>query len=552
MHRRPADETAGSSARAGSGTDACSGPTSALGKLLADLRSALLPATDLDVLSDDDRLEVLHEIELLTRTSAGVGVRLQVDFQKCQLETQLAQGVRPACAGKAVADDLSLVRMTSPYWGSRELTCSKALVLEMPHTLRALDTGVISAYQARVITEITSCLFKEDRAEVDRRLEQLLPGISFSELQKAVRALVYEVDPAGYVERARKAAEDRGVSLRAAPDVMGILSARLPAHQAIAAYQSIKAAAETKRASGDPRTLAQLMADELYERLTGRSVVDGVDVEVGLVITDAALFGGTSDPADLLGFGPIPAETARDLLRPDGDAQDEDRAGDVETGDDNNDVETGDGEPDAKPDKRATSSAEVKDLSDYGDEEQAELARSRDDTRANSTGFVGGRVPEGFCPDGRTCSSFSCSLNHGHPDALPSDTTPDEALRNAPVSPGVAKAAKVWMRRLFTDPVSGVLVVRDPRKRLFTGSLRAFLVARDQSCRNAWCGAPVRTLDHIRRHSEGGATDESNAQGLCERCNLSRERPRHIEQSPESFRPPPPLLPIFPRVPGGP
>ena len=48
----------------------------------------------------------------------------------------------------------------------------------------------------------------------------------------------------------------------------------------------------------------------------GRAVVDGVDVEVGLVITDEALFAGTSDAAVLLGYGPIPAQTARDLLNP--------------------------------------------------------------------------------------------------------------------------------------------------------------------------------------------------------------------------------------------
>lgn len=576
-------------------------------------------------MSDDERLELLHEIELLTRTSAGLGVRLQVDFLSCQIQTQLAQGVHRRDAGKAVADDLALVRMTSPYWGTRELSCSKALVLEMPRTLASLETGLISAYQARVVTELTSCLSKKDRAEVDRRLEQLLAGISYAELKKAVMALVYEVDPEGYVERARKAAEDRGVSLRAAPDVMGILSARLPAHQAVAAYQSIKSAAEAKKASGDPRTRAQLMADELYERLTGRSVVDGIDVEVGLVITDAALFGGTSDPADLLGFGPIPADTARELLRPeegadeegadeditidettdeddDQDQEDQDDREDHEThdeeepessaggtadqtdGQEDPDADTGsqadpdgqadptsdtDGHTDCDPDSgsqadpnsdtavtsdtTSESSPRLKELAEYGDDEAAELLRSRDDARANSTGYAGGRVPDGFCPRGQTCNDFGCTLRHGHPDAAGQyPTSPDTALRDAPSSPGVAKAAKVWIRRLFTDPVSGVLVARDPRKRLFTGSLRAFLVARDQTCRNAWCGAPIRTLDHIRRHSEGGSTDETNAQGLCERCNLSRERPRHINQSPDAFRPPPPVLPIFPRVPGGP
>ena len=57
----------------------------------------------------------------------------------------------------------------------------------------------------------------------------------------------------------------------------------------------------------------------------------------------------------------------------------------------------------------------------------------------------------------------------------------------------------------LTDPATGVLSQRDPRRRAFTGALRAFLVARDRTCRNAWCGAPVRHIDHITRHADGTA-----------------------------------------------
>lgn len=106
----------------------------------------------------------------------------------------------------------------------------------------------------------------------------------------------------------------------------------------------------------------------------------------------------------------------------------------------------------------------------------------------------------------------------------------------------------MWVRRLYTDPVTGVLRERDSRKRLFTGGLRAFLVARDQTCRNAWCGAPVRHIDHIRRHTDQGPTDPGNGRGLCARCNLARERPRQLDTPPATYRPPPPLLPCLPRA----
>ncbi|PZU46107.1 MAG: hypothetical protein DI571_05755, partial [Arsenicicoccus sp.] len=91
----------------------------------------------------------------------------------------------------------------------------------------------------------------------------------------------------------------------------------------------------------------------------------------------------------------------------------------------------------------------------------------------------------------------------------------------------------------------GVLTARDPRRRLFTGQLRAALIARDRTCRTPWCGAPIRTIDHRHRHADGGPTTPDNGQGLCTRCNLDRERPRHLNPPPHTFRPPPPLLPRF-------
>lgn len=396
--------------------------------------------------------------------------------------------------------------------------------------------------------------------------------------------------------------------MRPTSDVMGVLSARLPAPMAIAAYQALRCAAITKQASGDPRSLNGLMADELYERLTGRSVVDGIDVEVGLVITDAALFAGTSDPAELLGYGPIPAELARELLRPhEGRAEHDSRP---------------DSEPTARPEPRSqhdrpdhsadeSSHDEESDPADQGDpaggpdqDDEGSLsgeltreeiiARARADAAANANGFAGGRAPEGHCPRGGRCVDFSCTLIHGAPATsvelspkppqtqrflpppsgapvpagppsgvsplgapppgvppagVPSPSpAPGSSERSSPPA-GIARAAKAWIRRLFTDPQTGVLTARDPRKRLFTGELRAFLVARDRTCRNTWCGAPIRTVDHIERHADGGLTTKDNGQGLCERCNLARERARHRAPEARDYRPPPPKLDTLPRRP---
>lgn len=77
--------------------------------------------------------------------------------------------------------------------------------------------------------------------------------------------------------------------------------------------------------------------------------------------------------------------------------------------------------------------------------------------------------------------------------------------------------------RLLRRSAGGHLVGIGARRR-FTGALADLVVARDQTCREPYCDAPIRHLDHVERHSEGGGTDLANGRGLCARHNLAREQ----------------------------
>lgn len=85
--------------------------------------------------------------------------------------------------------------------------------------------------------------------------------------------------------------------------------------------------------------------------------------------------------------------------------------------------------------------------------------------------------------------------------------------------------AKRWIRRLYTDPHTGELTAADPRRRLFRGAVRRFILLRDQRCRTPWCDAAIHDLDHSTRYSEGGGTTIDNGIGYCQRFNLVREIP---------------------------
>ena len=87
-----------------------------------------------------------------------------------------------------------------------------------------------------------------------------------------------------------------------------------------------------------------------------------------------------------------------------------------------------------------------------------------------------------------------------------------------------------WWRRVFTAPSrtsssSGPIVGGDPTRRYFDGWLARLIRLRDQTCRDPFCDAPIRHIDHITRHTDGGLTTYINGRGACVRGNLVREMP---------------------------
>lgn len=109
------------------------------------------------------------------------------------------------------------------------------------------------------------------------------------------------------------------------------------------------------------------------------------------------------------------------------------------------------------------------------------------------------------------------------------------------IADNLESGVDVWIRRLYETPATGALIAMDSKARRFTGGLAAFLRLRDRGCREAYCDAPVRHLDHVRDVALGGATDTSNGQGTCEGHNYAlqahgwssrpRPGPRHTVET---------------------
>jgi hypothetical protein len=154
----------------------------------------------------------------------------------------------------------------------------------------------------------------DHRRDVDRQLGTDLPSMGDAQVARAARGLAAGLDPESVVRRASKAADERCVSLRPAPDTMTYLTGLLPVAQGVATYAALDRHATELIAAGDGRGRGQIMADTLVERVTGQATAPAVPIEVNLVMSVECLVGAEDQPGEILGHGPIASESARLLL----------------------------------------------------------------------------------------------------------------------------------------------------------------------------------------------------------------------------------------------
>ncbi|TFV60540.1 HNH endonuclease [Mycobacterium sp. PS03-16] len=256
----------------------------------------------------------IAELERVKAAAAAGQARAAAWLDTIRRADEAAAGVPAAKRGRGLASEVALARAESPNRGGRHLGFAKALVFEMPHTMAALESGQLSEWRATLIVRESACLSVDDRRTLDAELcrdPRGLAGMGDKRISAAAKAIAYRLDPRAVVDRAARAVTDRTVTIRPAPDTMTYVTALLPVAQGVAVYAALKRAADT---TFDGRSRNQVMADTLVERVTGRPADVPVPVAVNLVMTDRTAFAADDAPADLTGYGPVPAAIARQMV----------------------------------------------------------------------------------------------------------------------------------------------------------------------------------------------------------------------------------------------
>jgi hypothetical protein len=192
-----------------------------------------------------------------------------------------------------------------------------------PVVAERLSAGDIDPGKARVIvTEVAEAPAESQHAI----LMDLLPRagrLTAPQLRNRIRRAALAADPVAAQRRAAAEEERRAVTLTPTGDAMAYLTFYLPAVAATTALSAIDALAATAATPGDARSpdarRVDAFTDLLRHVLDTGLTLDGTALSrtqrrrphIHVTIAASTLLGIDEKPAELAGYGPIPADVAR-------------------------------------------------------------------------------------------------------------------------------------------------------------------------------------------------------------------------------------------------
>ncbi len=287
-----------------------------------------------------------------------------------QAET-LGAGAGPQRGQAAAVDDASdevgLALCLSPGTASRRVGAAVALVERLPTTLAALAGGALDWSRASHLALETQCLPRWVARVVEDQVLGPLRGddrvvLTRAQLGRAVRRAIAAADPAAAAVHHDQQVEQRAVWVEPLPDAMARLCVQGPAPQVLTLYEAITAMARTECEPSDlptedtptqPPEPDDRPLREIFDAAEARSAAryghpdrpvdtrrvgarrfdalvamaaavladpnrhlattQGQRPHIQVTIAATTLIGADDCPADLAGYGPLPAQIGREL-----------------------------------------------------------------------------------------------------------------------------------------------------------------------------------------------------------------------------------------------
>ncbi|OUM39725.1 HNH endonuclease signature motif containing protein [Arthrobacter sedimenti] len=264
-------------------------------------------------------------------------------------------------ADTTTAAEIACLLRISERTAHRLVQYSALLVDYHPKTLDALHAGTISWAHAAALLHEYAALPSGAAAAMEEALLPIAADTTVPRLAHRARKLRTQLHPTNLQDRARAAVQDRRVDLEPADDAMAWLHIHLPVTDATAIDTRLTTTARDLQSPTEHRTLPQLRTDILTDLLLTRYTPDytcpcrrtpannpqpdtgpdagasgsddsgggagcrcgaighdhpnayRVQAHINVTVPVLTLLGLDDAPADLEGYGPIPADTARRL-----------------------------------------------------------------------------------------------------------------------------------------------------------------------------------------------------------------------------------------------
>ncbi|ROS29833.1 uncharacterized protein DUF222 [Rathayibacter sp. PhB127] len=231
---------------------------------------------------------------------------------------------------RSIRAELAVTLGVSERDVSRRLETAQLLMEHLCLTRALLRDARILWQAGEAICRTASSLPEASRAALDERAADAAITMTTAQLRRALPRWREELHEQPLTERHARARQDRAVWVTPDVDGMATLCVHAPAPAVTGAYDRLRRIARTLRDDGDPRTLQQLSADAAVDLLCDGDIagttpdphhrpdptfVPGVRAEVRLTLAASTAVGLDDAPADLDGYGPVPAAVARELIR---------------------------------------------------------------------------------------------------------------------------------------------------------------------------------------------------------------------------------------------
>lgn len=259
-----------------------------------------------------DPAELLDCIDALERSASALqgekaaAVARFVDLESRSHPSGVPDGLKSAEA------ELEMLLKLSPT-ATTNLVGRSLQLQQLPQTLAALRAGEISEAAAHAIADETAHLEGEHKRAVEDRLFPDAGTQTAPTLRREARRAMAEIDPDLLKQRHAAERGRRDVHLSPGKFGMARISAYLTADAATAIYGVIRGHAKTLRADG--RSFEERKADALAELILNpkRRPKPRISTQVRVVVPVGTALGLTDEAGHLAGYGPIPADMARDL-----------------------------------------------------------------------------------------------------------------------------------------------------------------------------------------------------------------------------------------------